>query len=309
MKKSILIIGSGGFFGNSILDYLKKKKVLKKKINKIILLSRSKKNLIHPELKNNYKVIQIKEDISKAKKIIYADYIIYCAISKNYNDDYKSVKNYFKLAKRYHKNSSIVYTSSGAVYGKQLKKNIRINDLQKVDTKKYFSPLKRKYALLKIKNEKIFQNLSNENIKVCTARCFAFVGKYLPLDSNYVIGNFIKSILDNKSIEVKSKIKVTRTYMHAHDLAECLIKLAFNNSTNFTTYNIGSDNIIDIHSLARKLSKKYKIKNINQKNISKKDYDRYVPSISKFRKKFQFKKQLNSYNAIIKTIKEFKKNK
>ena len=195
------------------------------------------------------------------------------------------------------------------MYGKQPKKNIKINDFQKVDPKKYFSQLKKKYALLKIKNEKIFQNLSNENIKVCAARCFTFVGKYLPLDSNYVIGNFIKSILDNQPIEVKSKIKVTRTYMHADVLAECLIKLVFNNSTNFTTYNIGSDNIIDIHSLAKKLSKKYKIENINQKNISKKDYDRYVPSISKFRKKFQFKKHLNSYNAIIKTIKEFKQNK
>ena len=31
MKKSILIIGSGGFFGKSILDYLKKKKKFKKK--------------------------------------------------------------------------------------------------------------------------------------------------------------------------------------------------------------------------------------------------------------------------------------
>ena len=31
MKKSILIIGSGGFFGNSILEYLKKKKKIKKK--------------------------------------------------------------------------------------------------------------------------------------------------------------------------------------------------------------------------------------------------------------------------------------
>jgi len=40
MKKSILIIGSGGFFGNSILDYFKKKKSLKNKINKIILISR-----------------------------------------------------------------------------------------------------------------------------------------------------------------------------------------------------------------------------------------------------------------------------
>ena len=97
--------------------------------------------------------------------------------------------------------------------------------------------------------------------------------------------------------------------MHSDDLVECLIKLVFNNSTNFSTYNIGSDNIIDIHSLAKRLSKKYKIKNIIQKNISKKDYDRYVPSISKFRKKFKFKKELNSYNAILKTIKEFKLNK
>jgi nucleoside-diphosphate-sugar epimerase len=309
MKKSILIIGSGGFFGNSILDYLNKKKILKKKINKIILVSRSKKNQIPLGLKKNYKVIQIKKDISKAKRIIFADYVIYCAISKNYADDYKSVKNYFRLAKKYHKNSSIVYTSSGAVYGKQLKSNFRINDLQKIESKKFFSSSKKKYSLLKIKNEKIFKDLSDENIKVCVARCFAFVGKHLPLNTNYVVGNFIKSILENKSIEVESKIKVSRTYMHAQDLAECLIKLAFENSTNFTTYNIGSDNIIDIHSLAKKLSKKYKIKNINQKSISKKDYDRYVPSISKFRKKFKFKKQLNSYNAIIKTIKEFKLNK
>ena len=309
MKKSILIIGSSGFFGNSILDYFKKKKNLKNKINKIILISRSKKNYIDPELKKNYQIIQIKEDISKAKNIIFADYIIYCAISKNYAEDYKAVKNYFKLAKKYHKNSSIVYTSSGAVYGKQSKKINKIDDTQIVNSKKIFSEAKKEYGLLKIKNEKVFEKLSNINIKVCAARCFAFVGKHLPLDSNYVIGNLIKSILSKKSLEVKSKIKVIRTYMHSDDLAECLIKLAFNNSTNFLTYNIGSDNIIDIHSLAKKLSKKYKIKNIIQKNISKKNYDRYVPNISKFRKKFKFKKELNSYNAILKTIKEFKQNK
>lgn len=309
MKKSILIIGSGGFFGNSILDYFKKKKNLKNKINKIILISRSKKNYIDPGLKKNYQIVQIKEDISKAKNIIFADYIIYCAISKNYAEDYKGVKNYFKLAKKYHKNSSIVYTSSGAVYGKQSKKINKINDTQIVNSKKIFLEAKKEYSLLKIKNEKIFKKLSDINIKVCAARCFAFVGKHLPLDSNYVIGNFIKSILSKKSLKINSKIKVIRTYMHSDDLAECLIKLAFNNSTNFSTYNIGSDNIIDIHSLAKKLSKKYKINNIIQQNISKKDYDRYVPNISKFRKKFKFKKKLNSYSAILKTIKEFKQNK
>jgi len=309
MKKSILIIGSGGFFGNSILDYFKKKKKLKKKINKIILISRSKKNYVDPELKKNYEIVQIKKDISKAKNIIFADYIIYCAISKNYAEDSRGVKNYCKLAKKYHKNSSIVYTSSGAVYGKQSKKINKIDDLQKVNPKNIFSKTKKRYGLLKIKNEKIFKKLSNANIKVCAARCFAFVGRHLPLDSNYVIGNFIKSIIFKKSIEIKSKTKVIRTYMHSDDLVECLVKLAFNNSTNFATYNIGSDNIIDIHSLARRLRKKYKLTNIIQNNVSKKNYDRYVPNISKFRKKFKFKKELNSYNAILKTIKEFKLNK
>ena len=195
------------------------------------------------------------------------------------------------------------------MYGKQSKKINKINDTQIVNSKKIFLEAKKEYSLLKIKNEKIFKKLSNINIKVCAARCFAFVGKHLPLDSNYVIGNFIKSILSKKSLKINSKIKVIRTYMHSDDLAECLIKLAFNNSTNFSTYNIGSDNIIDIHSLAKKLSKKYKINNIIQQNISKKDYDRYVPNISRLRKKFKFKKKLNSYSAIIKTIKEFKQNK
>jgi len=305
MKKSLLIIG-GGFFGRSIIDYFLKKKKLKKKINKIIILTKKSNIYIPPELKKDYNILKIKKDISKARKIIFADYIIYCAMSKNYANDYKAVKNYSKLARRYHNNSSIVYTSSGAVYGKQLQKNKRINDFQTTNTKSCFSPLKKKYALLKIKNEKIFQELANSNIKVSVARCFTFVGKHLPLESNYVVGNFIKSIIDKKSIEVKSKIKVIRTYMHADNLAECLIKLMFSNSTNFATYNIGSDNIIDIHVLAKKLSKKYKIKNIIQKKISDIEYDRYVPSITKFRKKFKFKKKLNSYSAILKTIKEFK---
>ena len=96
--------------------------------------------------------------------------------------------------------------------------------------------------------------------------------------------------------------------MHADDLAECLIKLMFNNSTNFATYNIGSDNIINIHILAKKLSKKYRIKNIIQKKISDIEHDRYVPNISKFRKKFKFSKKTNSYSAVLKTIKELKQN-
>ncbi len=309
MKKSILIIGGGGFFGKSIIDYFLKKKNLKNKINKIIIITKSSKNFIHPELKKNYKIIQIKNDIANFKKIPFADYVIYCVRSRSSKEDYRGIKNYSKLAKKYHVNSNIVYTSSGAVYGKQSKKISRIKENVPVDSSQKLSKTKKSYAIQKIKNEEIFQKLSNFGPNVVIARCFAFVGKNLPLESNYVVGNFISSILNKTEIIVKSNVKVVRSYMHSDDLAESLIKLALYNATKFSIYNIGSENIIDIHALAKKLSKKYKIKNITQRNISKKYYDRYVPSISKFRKKFKFKKQLNSYSAIIKTIKEFKLNK
>ena len=101
MKKSILIIGGGGFFGKSIIDYFLKKKNLKNKINKIIIITKSSKNFIHPELKKNYKIIQIKNDIANFKKIPFADYVIYCVRSRSSKEDYRGIKNYSKLAKKY----------------------------------------------------------------------------------------------------------------------------------------------------------------------------------------------------------------
>jgi len=306
MKKSILIIGSSGFFGNSIIEYIRKKKSLKKRFNKIILITRSKKNFIPLSLKKSYEILQIKMDISKAKKIPFSDYVIYCAISKNYTQDNLAVKNYYQLAKKYHVGSSIVYTSSGAVYGKQSKNILKINDFQKTNLKKYTSALKQKYALLKIKNEQIFKKLTNHKIKVSVARCFTFVGKHLPLESNFVIGNFIKNILDKEDIIVKSKMKVFRSYMHADDLAECLLKLVLKNSFNYETYNIGSENVVNIHTVAQLLGKKYNLKHVKSKKKIANKYDRYIPNINKFRKKFKFKNKLDSYKAIIKTINELK---
>jgi dTDP-glucose 4,6-dehydratase len=127
-SKSLLIIGGTGFFGKSILDYLKNHNILK--LNKIIILSRVIKNVkIDKILKKKIKIIKISGNISKIKKLPDADYVIYAAILKNYNQDAKAVNNYLNLAVKYHLNSKILYISSGAVYGiqksqiKELKEN------------------------------------------------------------------------------------------------------------------------------------------------------------------------------------------
>ena len=92
----------------------------------------------------------------------------------------------------------------------------------------------------------MFKNLIDNNIKVIIARCFAFVGRNLPLDKNFVVGNLIKNILDKKKLVIKSNKKVFRSYMSSNDLSYCLLKLIFGNKNKLNIYNIGSEDKIDI---------------------------------------------------------------
>jgi len=198
MSKSLLIIGASGFFGKSILNYILYNSK-EKNIKRIILLSRSISK-IKIKLDKRIKIKKIYADISKLKKILFADYVIYCAINHNYSEDYKAVCNYYKLAKKYHFKSKILYTSSGAVYGQQPKniKKIQENYLLNNKPINFKDNNKNNYSITKLKNEKIFKKLAKYGIKVAIARCYSFVGKYLPRESNYVIGNFIKNILNKK---------------------------------------------------------------------------------------------------------------
>ena len=172
---------------------LKNNKINNKKINKIILLSKSKKNVLSKILKQNYKIKQILGDISKIKQLPHADYIIYFAISKNLSNDEKGVKNYIKLAKKFHRGSKVLYTSSGAIYGKQSLNIKEFNEKHRTKPLNHKSVI-RKYAVTKYKNEKLFNSLNKENINVIITRCFAFVGKNLP-NKNFVV-EMNKNILE-----------------------------------------------------------------------------------------------------------------
>lgn len=309
--KTLLIIGGTGFFGNSLLKYFSNSDILKKKFKKIIILSRSKlKKLDYlKKLKKDYEIVKINNDILNSKKIPYADYVIYAAILSDYKKDYLAVKNYIRLAKIYHRNSKILYTSSGAVYGVQ-KKKIKSFKEDHLNSKKiidFSSGYKKSYAKFKIKSEKLFQELGALGIEVCIARCFTFVGEFLPLNSNFVIGNFIKNILDNKTITVKANYTVNRSYMYSDDLVRWLIKILDNSNTSCPIYNVGSDDKISIKKIANILSKKYHLNKIVPK-LSEKFQDNYVPNITKARKKLKLKNKYTSMQAIFKTIKLYTKS-
>ena len=303
--KTLLIIGGTGFFGNSILSYFSNSKILKRKFNKIIIISRNKLATFRytKKLKKKYSIIKINCDILKLKKLPKADYVIYAAILKNYRDDYLAVKKYTKLAKIYHRNSKILYTSSGAVYGQQpnkikgFKENY-LNYNKKINFKKGY---KQSYANFKLKSEKLFEKMGNEGFNVSIARCFAFVGEYLPLNSNFVIGNIIQNLLDKKDIKINANYRIYRSYMYADDLVKWLYKILENSNTQCPIYNVGSNERISIHQVANVLADKFNLK-IDTAKLSLKKIDNYIPNISKAKKILGLKIRNTSLEGIIKTL-------
>ena len=311
--KSLLIIGGTGFFGKSILKNLSINNFTNIKINKIFILSRGKLKLAiyNRKIKKKIKIIKINSNILTVKNLPIVDYVIYAAILKNYKDDNNAVKKYLNLAKKYHLKSKILYISSGAIYGKQpnsvlgFKENyFQLNS--KINFKKGY---KKEYSKIKLKNEKLFQQFGKLGGNVSIARCFSFVGEFLPRNSQYIVGNFIKNILNNQNLNIKADYQIIRSYMHEEDLVRWLLKILNSSDKNCPIYNVGSDDAISIYKLANLLATKYNLDvNFDNIKISKKILDKYVPNIQKVKKKLNLINNYSTLDAIIKTINLLKKN-
>ena len=293
--KDLLIIGGTGFFGKSIIDSFLSKKLDKFQIKNLIILSRSteKFQILHPEFVSS-NVKYINGDIAKIESLPEADIVIHAATSSNQNDyiinSFREkqntefgVSNYIKLASKFHKNTKIVYCSSGAVYGKQpeniknIKEDFHFSDVNSLNE------LKRDYALSKRSAESKIKEFGANGYNVSIARCFAFYGKHLPENGHFAYASFLKSATKGENIVVNADHEVIRSYMHANDLVDSLIKIALASNPDCPVYNVGSDIPISIFELAEKIAKKYSVKVITRDNINFNNIDRYVPDISKLK--------------------------
>jgi len=287
----LLVIGGTGFFGKSILDCYSRKLLSPWNVDKVIVMSRNPDDFKynHPELITQG-VEFFAGDIATINYLPSADYVIHAAASTDAsryvscNIEKKNIimgtLNYCRLSTKFHKNSKIVFCSSGAVYGYQSEKAPYLTEDMSLGNIESLNEVKKAYAYAKRDAELAIQELGQAGLNVSIARCFSFVGKYLPKDQHFAIGNFIADGLAGRDINVKADRKVYRSYMYADDLVKWLMTLADNSKSQCPIYNVASDEEVEIGELANIISGIFNVNVVNKKrklNL----LDRYIPSIKK----------------------------
>ena len=141
-------------------------------------------------------------------------------------------------------------------------------------------------------------------IETKIARCYTFVGPYLPLNIHYAIGNFIRDALNGVSIKINSNGTQRRSYMYTSDLTTWLWTILFRGE-NCEIYNVGSEESITIYELA-KLINEISLNKIDiiLNKLSKDEIsnDNYVPSTKKAQNKLGIKQTIDLKSAIERTI-------
>ncbi len=249
-NKSVLVTGGTGFFGQNLCEYLVQ---LNQNI-KIFALARNEVSIPG--------VTFIKHDTTKPFEFnIEVDFIIHAATPVVQNDGkfeetMSIIVNGTQMVLDFAKKMNVkkvLLVSSGAAYGEDLQYQKPIKETDHLSGL-FFNP-KSAYGSGKRISELMGLEWARKNDQhLAIARCFAFSGKYLPLDNHLAIGNFVRMAMsEEKCIKILSDGSAVRSYLDAEDLCEWLLTILLKANSG-EIYNVGSKHEISIKELAHKVA-------------------------------------------------------
>lgn len=196
----------------------------------------------------------------------------------------------------------VVLLSSGLVYGAQPWDQPRINEdfggVLRCNDANVVYPESKRFA------EVIAQcAISESKLPVVTLRPFAFVGAYQSLKLPWAVTDFIRDSLRGGPILIMGDGATVRSIMYYSDFA-CGVLLALTAGRPRVTYNIGSDEPVDLLTLAKKITRCFSptpeiLLRVGQAGH---DRNRLVPDMTRMRQDLGFEQTVPLEAALRKTI-------
>ena len=244
----IFVTGGTGFFGKSILDYLKRHPDFRAG-DEWMILSRDPErfqsrnaDLLDQGRKIGFVTGDVRDFCAEGRydEIIHA---ATAAVTTMADDEMTSTivegtRHVLDFAKSCGA-KKILLTSSGAVYGPQT---------APVGEDAPCNPVTA-YGKGKLEAERMCVE-SGLDAKI--VRCFAFTGPYLNRDIHYAIGNFIRDCLAGEPIVIKGDGTPQRSYLYADDLVEWLFAV-LDRGVSGCPYNVGSPEGLSIREVAERV--------------------------------------------------------
>ncbi len=197
----------------------------------------------------------------------------------------------------------LLLTSSGAVYG------LQSPDLTHLPEEYPCAPALTDHGSAYAQGKRAAESLCTQaaregGLDVKIARCFTFVGPYLPLDAQFAAGNFIRDVLRGVPIQVKGDGVPWRSYLYASDLTIWLWTI-LHRGVFCRPYNVGSEEAVRIADLAQAISRavvppaEVRIARAPELGVPA---PRYVPSTRRARTELGLRQGIGLDEAIARTI-------
>ena len=258
---SILITGANGMIGSCIIDILNE---LNKNYDANIKIYALIRNTLLDRFNDYKNVIIIKQDIREALKTDYKfDYIINAASNSHpskfstepvetFDINYQGTKNLLEYGKN-HDLKRFLFVSSGEIYGEPNKDIDAFKEdyIGKINT---ISP-RSCYPLGKISGENLSIGYAQEyGIESVIVRPCHTYGPTQTDEDSRASSSFIRNVVNEKDIIMKSKGEQIRSYTYVVDCAIGIL-MALANGENKNAYNVANNNsIVSIAEFANKVA-------------------------------------------------------